>query len=131
MNNKPYSWKAIYNDKSSFEQFTSDGTENVFGDIDLEELDVFIISSSTDINAFQVNVNKGVFSVNGQIIYFGEYSSNRLIYFRRNRVNLGVDFISDSDVVHCFGIQATVNGVNKKLIFGVSESTGRVFFIDN
>lgn len=131
MNNKAYSWKAIYKDSSVFEQFDSDGSENRFGDINLDELDVFIVRGPVDVNAYQVNVNKGIFSINGQLFYFGEYDSNRLIYFRRNRVNLGVDFISDSDTIHCLGIQATVDGSNKKLIFGISESTGKVFYIDN
>lgn len=130
--NKEYAWRAIYEDGSVLKQFPiDDGSENSFSDIDLGSLDVFVISTPEHHSGLQVNVSKGVISLFGRLIFFGEHDSNRLIYFRRKRQVIGMSGNASGDTLHCFGIQATVNDSNKKLIFGFSESSGQVVYVDN
>ena len=122
---KSYSWKAIYLDGSFLSQYDDDG-ENFFQDIQLDNLDVFTISDSVNDSAFQINVKHGLISINKVIFSFGPNISNRLIYFRRIRQPFTFGSFDNKTIFHCFGLQATVNGVNKKIVFGVNEKTSFV-----
>lgn len=124
-----YSWKVIYTDNSSFSQFEN-GEENRFGDIDLERIDSFLISRNHDNLEYALFPKQGVIFLRGLKIFFG-YENCRIIYFRRVKMpfNFGGNIDSNSKTVfHVFGLQTTVDGVNKKVMFGIDDS-GREDFM--
>lgn len=119
-----FNWKVYYKDQTVLSQFNLDGSENLFSDIDFSSLDVFVLEFD-DKPFFQVNVPLGVFSLGGRVVRFGSFDSNRLIYFRRNtRVISASNTSMSSSVQHVVGLQATVDGVNRKLMFGVDDVSG-------
>jgi hypothetical protein len=122
-----YTWKAYYSiGGDSLSQFNLDGSENLFKDIDTSRIILFVLSQNhtkslldTD---FVLSLPDGVFILKGVPIIFGRFDSNRLIYFRRNLVAIGSPNDSQK-VYHILGIQATINGKNRKVLFKIDDKT--------
>jgi len=115
-------WSAIYKNDTVFNQFNEDNSENLFKDINQEELKKFIIRT----NGWEaiVNLETGECKVNGIKIAFG-YDSNehRLIYFRRVRQTLGNG--AEPTITEHVGWQSTIQGgdslKNVKRIIGMEK----------
>lgn len=124
-----YEWRANYTDNTYLEQFTND-EENRFGDIDLTKLDTFVVKSNQHTTQILVDVPKGNIYLNGTRIVFGNHN-NRLIYFRRVRQSFGLSYMGNRSTFHMVGLQGTIEGKNRKLIFAIDDSTGGVEYFDN
>lgn len=124
-----FEWKATYKDNSTLKQFTG-GQEAKFSDIDLDNLDSFYLYSTSNPTAILLNFRDGNIYLNGNRITFGAFD-NRLIYFRRVRQDVGMNSMGPRTVNHIIGMQATVDGKNKKLMFAVNDNTGGVSYFDN
>ena len=134
---KNYSWIAYYSDGNSLSQYNEDGSENRFGDIDESRLINFVLSrehtNSLKPEDFAVSISAGVIVLkNDTKITFGHNDTNRLIYFRRNKLDFafGGSLGNRPAIVHVIGVQATVNDKNKKFLLGVEDATGSVVVID-
>lgn len=83
------SWKAVYGDDDSLHQFSGD-QEHLFKEIDLDRLLVFRLEDTDYKVVIDVDVLCGVISVNGVIVGEPACRGVKLIYFRRNKVDLNV-----------------------------------------
>lgn len=124
-----YEWKANYTDNTSLNQFV-DGEENRFGDIELDKLDTFLLRSNQLKTKVLVDIAEGYIYLNGTRIFFG-IENNRLIYFRRVRQNFGLSKMGSRTINHIVGLQGTVDGKNRKLMFAIDDETGGVDFFDD
>jgi len=86
-----YVWTAYYNDGTKLQQYEEN--EHLFSDINQEELKIFKIENKN--NYIILEMNSGMFILNGEYITFNGVSGKdlkyRLIYFRRNRVTINTD----------------------------------------
>lgn len=127
-----YTWTAYYNDGTKLSQFNENGEENLFGAIDESKLVNFVLSQNhqehIQIDDFVVSLLSGVICIHGVLISFGEFDTNRLIYFRRNKATIGSNGTVQS-ISHILGLQATVNGHNRKVMFGINDETKEVSLI--
>jgi len=119
-----YEWTAIYSDFSELKQFNN-GKEMLFKDIDQERLIAFRIDSMN--GSIVVDLVNGLIMCNGMVLEFPELydlkQKYRLIYFRRNSVDISIGGSQlNKSVVHNIGYQVTINGVNKQIILSVSEN---------
>jgi len=119
-----YEWTAIYSDFSELKQFNN-GKEMLFKDIDQAKIIAFRIDSS--IGSVVVDLINGLIMCNGLVLEFPELynlkEKYRLIYFRRNKVDIGVgNKLDNHTVTHNIGYQVTVNGVNKQIILSVTDN---------
>ena len=118
-----YKWLAVYNDGTSLDQF--DGSdERLFSDIDQNKLKKFVIYNGS--NGIDLDMLTGVFTINGSQISIDKRSNldsdNRLIFFKRVRVDIGTTTIDENKTTRYFiGYQTTVDGVNKKVMLSVME----------
>lgn len=132
MNEINYSWKAYYDDGSFLSQYDNNH-ENLFRDIDQGRLVNFIISKNHSGDGlgtedFCVSVRSGVLVLRGIKITFGEYDTNRLIYFRRVKktLTLNIGGLEHESTFHVIGLQATINGKNSKIMFGINDVNGGI-----
>jgi len=104
-----YLWVATYKDESEFPQFNTDGSENLFGDIEQDRLDSFCFISTT-----------------GHKIRLDVKDDMRLICFRRHKIN----FIGKGEQIeYVLGYQKTLDGRNIKAMMIVDE-LGNVTLVD-
>jgi len=107
--NLKYVWKATYKDRTEFNQFNEDGTENLFGDIEQDELDEFSFNSSL-----------------GHTIKLKLKDDMRLICFRRHSMN----FMGQNDKIqYVLGYQKTLDGKNVKTMMFIDDE-GNVLLSD-
>lgn len=134
---KNYSWKVYYKNGDTLSQYNEDGSENRFDDIDESELVNFVLAKehAPELNEedYAICPSSGVFVLKNQTkINFGHDDSNRLIYFRRNRVDFVFGGnIKDPAVIHVMGLQATVDGKNKKFMLGIEDVSGAVVTVND
>lgn len=128
-----YSWYAVYLDGSVVPQFSfsGDGSENLFGNLDLSHLrDFFILRNGSPAFSFYAEIPKGLIHLNNTegsrttVEFPG--SSPRLIYFRRNIYTTGDN---TPRVTHVLGLQSTVEGSNQKIMFGIDDTTSKISVI--
>ncbi len=124
-------WVAKYTDNTLFSQLKDDGTQNLFKDIQIDKLQSFhIIDGETE--AGFIDVLEGVVGLKKVQMTFGKHDSNRLIYFRRER-----RFLTDDNeelfpqTIHVIGLQATLDGHNRKVMFGINDQTEEILILDN
>jgi hypothetical protein len=111
-----FTWMAHYADLPPLPQFNDDGSENLFSKIDQDKLLVF------SLGPYEVWVKEGIVKLKDVRISFGSFDSNRLIYFRRTSHTIGLTGgPTRITILQVFGLQATVDGVNYKVMFGVDE----------
>ena len=101
-------------------QYSEDGSERLFKDIDQEKLKEFVIYD--DKEEISVNLLDGTFRLNDTYLTVpkleGIAEPRRLIYFRRNRINIGTKGVIESRSVESFiGYQVTIDGKNNKIMF--------------
>lgn len=125
-----YTWAVYYSDGTKFSQYNSDGSENLFKDIDETKLVNFVLSKDhqdvAQLNDFVLCVPSGLFILSGLPIDFGSFDTNRLIYFRRNRVSTSTSGETSQSTSHVLGVQATVNNKNRKIMFIIDDNTGQI-----
>ena len=113
-------WIAQYNDGTSLRQFNPDNSENLFKVIDQDKLEEFCLLDNEI--AYSVNLNTGIFNINGLKLGFDEVSKDddlRLIYFRRVRQNMGAT--PSVDVTYNIGYQTTKDSRNIKRYLMISD----------
>ena len=127
-----YAWTAIYNDGTFLSQFKEE-KEILFKDIDQEKLIAFEMGDGG--SKVRVDLKTGVFKLNDNEIKVKDFSGRdevyRLIYFRRNTVDIGTaGNITDRNTDHYIGLQftdETEDGeINKKAM--ISDSHGNYTF---
>lgn len=113
-------WVANYSDGKLF-QFNSDGSENLFSDIDFSKLIFFELNCG--FTSVVVNLVTKVCLVNGIAVSISEELENpRLIYFRRSRHTLG----RASKIIYFVGIQGNVGNKNSKILISIDEDNNLV-----
>lgn len=105
-------WRAVYKDGSNLSERDTDGKDHAFGEIDLDNLELFQLVNAQNIPICQVRMGEG----------------KRLIWARRNQMVTGRRLVQQGEVkvplsvkshqrVIIIGWQKTINGVNSKAIF--------------
>ena len=119
-------WRAIYKDGTELRQYNGDGTENLFGDINQAELKLFVIFHYITAQYWEVNLIDGSFRINGEQFYWDGFDGAdfRLVYFRRNRRQMGsFGATISSSVVQHLGWQTTIDGKNHQRVMAITENS--------
>ncbi len=121
-------WTAIYKDDSILEQFTEDGRERLFKEIDQDKLSVFRLDNRFDCYQYRVNLKDGSFEINDERFTFNgfENSKFKLIYFKRVRQNLGG---ADTKIIYNIGWQTSIKGANYQRIMQIHPDNSISFEI--
>lgn len=120
-------WIVEYVDNTKLYQFTPEGQENLFKDIDLSKLRKFIIL--TDKYKVILDMKDGSFEVNGLKLMFEGFDQKndfRLIYFKRIGQNLGNGQV---DTKVFIGWQTTQGNKNHKRFLRIEEN--KITLIEN
>ena len=123
-----WKWQAIYSNNTCLNQFKGE-KEVLFKEIEQDKLIEFKISKED--NFIIVNLTNGTFNLNNNTLEIPELSHSpekyRLIYFRRNTVNIGVGVdIQTHTIEHFIGYQITINDKNKQAMISVKNDTFRL-----
>ena len=124
-------WKAIYSDGLFLDQYDITGKEVLYKDIDFTKLIAFEIHEGNE-RQIIVDLRAGVFYINGLLFEIPDYSNKegreyRLIYFRRNVVNICQGGGEESRKVEPFiGYQFTENEVNKQVKISCTDNCFRI-----
>ena len=134
-------WVAIYDDNTTLKQHNVDGSENLFKDIDQDKLVQFaLITPKYHLVVFPKQGKYGIFSMMGNGI--SEFKSGftfdfdtikdadefRLVFFKRQRKDLGASVVSKEEPVYNVGVQATVDGTNHVRL--LSYDNGELSIVD-
>jgi hypothetical protein len=104
-------WTAYYSDGTELNQFENGVEAHMFKDIDESRLQTFKVTN--EFGTSSVNLNTGVFSINGHNIRFKHFPCDRrLVYFRRTRQTLG----KGTQFAEFLGWQSTYDGRNVKVV---------------
>ena len=133
-----FNWIAIYSEDDFLSQFSEEGEERTFGDIDQDRVVGLILTNEKDI--LGIDLETGVFSFNDRVISFmvpskiknKEMSKLRLIYFRKVRQTFSMDgSIWSKETLHCLGFQTSIEeNINYKRIMGITEDGDLVIVED-
>jgi hypothetical protein len=115
-------WQAIYNDGTILPQYSDDGVEKRFSDIDISRLHKFTVESNG--HAITVNLRSGEIKIDTVKIDFDMQGDFRLIYYRTCQVSIGSggSAISNNKVTENVGWQATIDGKNVRRIISLNDS---------
>jgi len=115
-------WRAIYEDGEELPQYNEDGTENLFADIDQNRLKFFVLEHK-DGRSWDVNLADGSFRINAERFIWDGFdgADYRLVYFRRNRRQMGTAGISSSVIQHV-GWQTTIGEKNHQRVMAIAEN---------
>ena len=122
-------WLAIFKDKSEISQFDETGKEYLFKEVQekMSDLSFFVLKLKDKESYYIVDMIKGLIYINKIQQPESEFNTDkeniRLIYFRRNRVNMDENFIETSrEIVHFLGYQyIDKEGKNHKVIIQISN----------
>lgn len=123
-----YFFTVQFKDGSTYEQRTDDvslidGSRSSFYDVQQHTSSPHLFVLRDENNAFGVNLENGVFAVNGVSfkLYDGEITSPlRLIYFRRHYHEFNQELQEMGHKIHYhFGWQTTINGENVQRVMEV------------
>jgi hypothetical protein len=118
-------WTAIYKDRTELKQFSEDGTEHMFGDIDHDNLLAFRVEGGQ--RYVVVDLSNGLFVLNGSVVEHLDvaYSEEpyKLVYFKRVAQNIGTssNSVPSNNTFYYVGYQVTIGGVNFKKIYGIDN----------
>lgn len=124
-----YIWHAVLKDKTQIDQVDQNGNEHLFQEVrdNFNHLALFFITENNKVK-ITVDLVRG-------LIYLGapqeaiqelteEKQNIRLVYYRRNKVTLGVgNSIQEKTVLQCVGLQyLDRSGSNRKILAQIDES---------
>ena len=119
-----YYWVAKFTDGTLW-QF-KDGKEHKFQEVldRSDKLLAFYLVDKTGVAKFTVDLIDGYVSCGNSPVTVATSCAVRLIYFRRNRVELGEDLIEKSrNIIYCLGYQYNDNsGANHKVILYIDSN---------
>lgn len=105
-------WLAIFKDGSEIPQFDEAGNEHLFKEVQekISDLSFFILKHKENNYSYIVDLVEGLISTNKiqpAETEFKIFKNNiRLIYFRRNRINVDQNFQElDREIIHFLGYQ--------------------------
>lgn len=122
-------WHAVLKDKTQIDQVDQNGNEHLFQEVrdNFNHLALFFITENNKVK-ITVDLVRG-------LIYLGapqeaiqelteEKQNIRLVYYRRNKVTLGVgNSIQEKTVLQCVGLQyLDRSGSNRKILAQIDES---------
>ena len=130
MNLFQFHWNAIFKNGTHIFQFEKNGTEHRFAEIKdrFDDLVYFNLTNNAG-KMFTVNLTNGLIGYNRlEFPYIEsidkEKTNVRLIYFRRNRIEVGLNNLKEQKrtVTYHLGVQwLDSQGNNRKIILQISE----------
>lgn len=125
MSSLAFHWEALFNDSSVVMQFDQDNKEHLFKEVKdkFDQLQYFILYHTSQNLYFMVNLEKGIIGNNTNQFLETETKDNiRLIYFRRNTVNLNSNLQEiNRTIVYFLGFQYIKNGKNEKVLLQIDS----------
>lgn len=129
-------WKARFKNQHMLNQFDSQGREILFKEVLERQNDLEIFELVEDGKVYQINLNTGMFTINGiEIFLITEQELGtplrdahyRIIYYKRMQTNFTVQKL-EKPKVFCYllGWQTTVNGKNFQRILQIFPD-GKLF----
>lgn len=140
-----YEWAAIYYDGNFLRQYdTPNNRENKFADIKQDKLVQFVIERVDNKKSFGVDLQSGLFLMNGKPLKTIEINGEKksigkriprgtpikLIYFRRVSRTINAIPANDSlnNIFHFIGWTGIVDGKNEKHEIAISNKTDEILF---
>jgi hypothetical protein len=126
-----FHWTAIFKDSTKINQFDEDGTEHSFKEVKekFNELAFFNLGNNKE-RTFSIDLLTGIIGCNAIVCSYSnaiEKKENiRLIYFRRNRIEIGTQDLKckKHDITYFLGVQYLDKFENNQKIILKIDSEG-------